>query len=191
MQLGPTSLRPYDRDFGQAGLLVPQSPGVGQVAANAATSLVANRKYAVRFVPSRDMTIISVGICIHAVEASAGNSAMDCGIFSADGQTLLASSGPLTGIVNATGWRPLTLTASYTVRKGVTYYAALATATAFTGTAATILGVTPATGGGQPFGSANGVFEVGIQQTAGGTLAAPYTGTSTSALVPVFCLRET
>lgn len=183
-------LEDYDRDNGQAGILVPNYPNLGPVGASAATILTANRKYAVRFVPSRDMRIITVGFCVQAVEGSSGNSAMDCGILSGNGQTLLGSSGATTGIVNATGWRHLTLAAAVTLVAGTTYYAALATATSFTGTGAQILGLIPATSAGQPFGLSNGITELCIEASAGGTLAAPLTPTSTSALIPIFCLRE-
>lgn len=185
------SLRPYDRDRGQAGLLVPSHPALGIYTSSAGVELIANRKYGVRVVPSRDMRIVKVGIQIAAVEGSSGNSAMDVGIFDGTGQTLLGSSGPTTGVVNSIGWKHLTLTTAVTLKAGTTYYAALATAATFTGTGARPFSVFPANQGGEPFGLALGLLEYGIQTTAGGTLAAPFNPGSSGSVVPVFCLRET
>jgi hypothetical protein len=93
-------------------------------------------------------------------------------------------------VVNSTGWHHISLSATISLRAGVTYYAALATAAAFTGTAASALSCTPATQAGQPFGTSMGLYEHIVQASAGGTLAAPFTPTSASTTVPVLCLRE-
>lgn len=184
------SLRPYDHDYGQAGLLVPQRVGLGTFTGSPGAELVANRKYGVRMVPSRDMLIETIGFDVTAVEGSGGNSAMDVGVFDATGQTLLDSSGPTTGIVNSIGWKHIDLGDPLPLSAGVTYYVALATAATFTGTGARVWACFPGTSSGEPFGAAVGKIEIGVQLTAGGTLAAPYAPTSSSGLVPVFAVRE-
>jgi hypothetical protein len=182
------SLRRLDRDNGQSGILTPTA-NLGAYGGSALTALTANRKYGSRVVPSRRMTITTVGICVTTVEGSSGNSAIDVGIFDSTGQTLISSSGPQTGVVNGLGWHHLTLAAPVTLSEGVTYYAGLAAAAAFTGTAAQLFGIVPATNAPIAFGSTLGVLEFGFLAAAGGTLAAPL-GLNVAGFVPVFALRE-
>lgn len=175
-----------DRDDGQAGLVVPYSHHLGF---SGGAALVANRTLAARFVPSRDMSIISIGFAVTI--AAGGNDAVDVGIVNGAGTTKIASSGPTIGNLNVTGVKNLALTATAELTAGTTYYACLATATSFIGSAPSLASCIPTgllalTGAG--FGGALGVIET-LLHTAGGTIPTPLVVSGMPSM-PFLWLRE-
>jgi hypothetical protein len=188
--LGGVDLRPLDRDRGQRGLLIPDFPALGGFSSTASfTDFETSRRYAARFVPSRDMTIATMKIAITVVEGSSGNSALDLGIFSADGQTLLGSSGNATGMTNALGWRTATLASPVDLEAGVAYYAAVATPAAFAGTVPRFWGVVPGTYASSAFGATLPYIETAVQLAAA-PLVAPYSPSGSASRFPALALLE-
>lgn len=174
----------FDRDAGQAGVVAPMAPWVAAVANSA---VVAARTYVSRFTPSRSMTIVSMSVCV-TTAGGTGDSNIDMGIYNAAGTTKLASTGATAAGINSVGIKNVALSASHTLTAGTTYYAAIATAASFPGTAPGFLCYVPGTTNAQMFGSSLGTLEFGTH-TAGGTLPSSLTISATS-LGVILALRE-
>jgi hypothetical protein len=117
---GPANLAPYDKDSGQAGLLVPTSRGWSL----GTRTPGANTAYGVLFVPSRAMNIVSMSFGVGT--AATVDDSVDLGIVASDGATRLASSGATPGLANVLGRRTANLTTPLVVQPGTKYYAVFA-----------------------------------------------------------------
>lgn len=145
-----TSALHIDRDNGQAGILAPSANRFGL----AATALVANQAYLLRFVPSRAMAISK--LAFRVTTASGTNDPVDVGIYDAAG-TRVVSSGATTSLLNSTGTKTATV-ATTVLTAGSVYYAALAANSAAT--------VSFASGIGDGFGTAAPAAEVLTKATS-------------------------
>jgi hypothetical protein len=144
-----TTLVPYDKDNGHAGIIAPHGASAGWTT----TLLVANRGYLARFRPSRNMTITNIA---YAVTTFATNDdPVDVGIYSAALDLIVSSGATLAKLNTAIGVKSVTITSTPLVA-GTTYYAALSCG-AVGGTAATVGGVAwGATLNAQLFGATAG-----------------------------------
>lgn len=104
-----------DRDNGQAGISTRAIPK------GAGAALVANTAYARRVSLSRRMTLTSVNFMVST--ASGTDDPVDAGIYSASG-TKLVSSGAVTGRLNSTGVKSVTI--ATTILEPGTYYIVVA-----------------------------------------------------------------
>ena len=181
MNVGVTrrNFRQYDRDLGQAGLVVPQLLSAASVASSA---LVANRAYYVRFVPSRTMLIDRIAFVLTA--ASGTDDPCDAGIYSS-ALARLTSAGATTGKLNASNNTVQTATfTAVTLTAGTVYYAAFAA-----NSTASVLHTSVVTGSYfDLFGTTTGVRGAGTQATAY-PLVDPGSITGTSN-VPILAVRE-
>lgn len=123
--LGPTpdvmrdgDVLTVDRDNAQQGMLAPSCPWI----TTSTTALTANRAYLVRVAPSRDMFIRS--IAFRVTTASGTDDPCDVGVYDATGARL-ASSGSVTGQLNVTGTRSVTV-GPVALTAGSVYYVAIA-----------------------------------------------------------------
>lgn len=180
----PQTMPQYDKDNGNAGLLVPTSRGW----AFNTRSLTANRCYYQRFVPSRNMTIVSAAIDV-TVAAGAND---DCAVaIYSSGGTRLATSGAVASKLNSTGVKTVSLSASLTVIAGTVYYLAFSVGT-FGGTGASVLGCGFSdVNGTSLFGSTMGLMEAGYEDSAH---PPPSTGAPSPGFISAYvaaALRET
>lgn len=171
----------YDKDNGQTGIVA--CPTYFSVSTSA---LTAGRAYAVRFRPSRTMTIALVAFNVSV--AAGADDACDVGIYDAAFNRLV-SSGATTGKLNATtGVKTIALAAT-TLSAGVTYYAAFSVLTPFGGTAASLVMTSQAAANlGDLFGTGNGVREQTFM--AAHPLPNPFVPAGQINNCPLIALRE-
>lgn len=172
----------YGHERGEAGLLAPQIGCVGQVE----LGIAAKRAYAVRFVPSREMTITKIAYVVTA--AATSNDKVDVGIYNSTLTTKLVSSGETESQLNATGVRTVSVSSTVLV-PGTTYYAAIGCGTVG-GTAAKLAAVSfIAAGFANIFSSTVGSAIVAFQDTAIPLSASITTGGALTS-VPILAVRE-
>lgn len=117
----PRNLYDYDRDEGAKGMLAPLCRGWNF----AALTLVANRAYYVRFVPSRAMLVDAIQFGVSTLAGS--DDAVDVGLFNSL-LNPLATAGATTGkLITAIGQKTVTFSGAATVQllPRTTYYAAI------------------------------------------------------------------
>jgi hypothetical protein len=107
-----------DRDNGQAGLVTPSGPAW----ALTTQALAANTSRIGRFVPSRNMTIVSIGFSV--TTAAGADDSVDVGIYNSTLANILVHSGATAGKVNSTGAKTIAITPT-ALTAGTVYYAAL------------------------------------------------------------------
>jgi hypothetical protein len=130
-------------DAGYRGVLIPrpeESPH-GDNNLTTGNSIAANRALLQRFVPPRDMKILSAAFGVAV--AATNDDAMDLGIYTVSNGALtrIASVGATTGKLNATGVKTVTFASPVYLQRGRIYYVALSYG-AIGGTAANLAGVT-------------------------------------------------
>jgi hypothetical protein len=153
----------------------------------AASAVIAARTYAIRVVPSRDMNIVSMACNVTTARDAADTVAF--AIYDSTVQTRLASTPATAGKMNATGIQSVNLPSAYTIRAGVTYYAALVTDDAYAGTAPSLWCCLPPVGApASGFGASIGIYEYFVHN-GGGSAPASLTPAST-VLAPFIWLRE-
>lgn len=171
----------YDKDNKQQGLYVPIHPG----GASNNITLVANRGWAMRFVPSRAMTIQSIAFSVFTAAGSNDNA--DVGIYDSALATKLVSSGATAGKLNATGVQSIAVTAT-TLSPGVVYYAAFSSGAIGT-TAGAVAGASIGSGAvASLFGATAGLIDIALNNAAhplGATFAPSLAGN-----YPILALRE-
>jgi hypothetical protein len=131
--INPTAALPqYDSDNGQSGMYgTPQGAPPNTTIALG----TANRIYVTRFVPSRNMTIVSGSFGVSA--AASVDDQIDIGIYDSAGN-LIRAAGATAGKLNTTGRKILTLSASAALTARTVYYSVACNALG--GTAATVSG---------------------------------------------------
>jgi hypothetical protein len=143
-----TTLVPYDRSQGQAGMVTPTTPGAGKL------GNVISAGWAVfgRFVPSRNMTITKIAFYVST--AAGADDAFSVGIYTPSGADLqvVSKTGALTnasveitsggGLAASAGVRVITLPTPAALTAGTVYYNAFSALTPFGGTAAQLIHVT-------------------------------------------------
>jgi hypothetical protein len=92
--------------------------------------LIVNLLYYKRFVPKRSIT--ATGIAFAVTTAANNNDTVDVALLDASANRL-ASSGPTASLLNSTGAKELSFTASYSLVAGTEYFAAMVAAVAGTG----------------------------------------------------------
>lgn len=167
-----------DRDNGQAGIIAPSTP---LVLSSADAVMTSGRVYVSRFVPSRAMTARALAYRVAVVAAN--DDPVEVGILSSTG-VVLVSSGSVTGRLNSTGLKTITL-ADTNLTAGQTYYAFWLTVAA--GTVASIRRVTVEP---DAFGTGLGVCEAGGATGKTIPLASPLTGFGSNGTVPMMVIRE-
>jgi hypothetical protein len=175
--------RQYDRDDGQAGMYCTPMGGLLPLAA---ASLAASRAYAIRFVPSRNMTVVSMAFAVAA--AAGADDACDVGIFSGNWQTLLGSAGATTGKLNSIGSKTVTLAAPVALVARTAYYAAFSCGT-FGGVAGQLVMTNVNVNAVQLFGATAGT-QLQSFQSGAHPLAAPHVSAGTIVSVPLLAVRE-
>lgn len=170
------NLRPYDKDNGEAGIIIP----TGDWLLQGGVAMSANQARFSRFVPSRRMTILSISFVVSG--ASTGD--VDVGIYNAAGTTKLGSSGATSGKLTATGTKNVALSAGVTLLPGVVYYGAISVSSTPTLTCSTYsFGTFP-----ELFGTAPPDLLTGSEATAH-PLPSTLSGYSTAA-GPILALKE-
>jgi hypothetical protein len=146
-------------DLGQLGLYAPSIEPAGT---GTQLALTANRAHVVRLLCPRSMTVKQMSFAV-GVAASVDDQ-VDLGIYTANLQTMLAGTGPVSGQLLATGRKVVNLLAPINLVAGSVYYLALAHGP-IGGTAAQ-LAVTAINPSYQPFGGGAGQFEQGFANGA-------------------------
>jgi hypothetical protein len=172
-----------DRDNGHTGMFVAPPGG-----ARAVVALTAGRAYAMRFVPSRNMTISS--IAFQVTTAAGADDTCDVGIYDSALTTRLVSKGATAGLLNVLGVKNVDI-GDTALTAGTVYYAAFSSVTPFGAAAAQLLFLSLGVGsGGTFFGTTAGVTEVAFKD-ASHPLPASLAGFGTTAgSAPLFALRE-
>lgn len=186
MPLSTPGLRPLDRDEGQAGILAPTS----QWWVGAQATLVAQEADLARFVPSRNMTILSIGF--YVTTTAGANDNYDVGIYTVSGgnYSRLVSSGATAGKLNVGGLQSIPITAT-NLTAGTIYYAA-GLCGALGGTAGKLLGASYARAELlKMWGTNAGMIDTDFKSSAGTTLPSTITGAGGNTLAPIFTLNET
>lgn len=177
------SLKPYDRDLGQAGMYAMHTP----FQSAGALAVVATNAYIVRFVATRPLVVASISFVVST--AASADDACDVGIYNADLTTRLGSAGATTGKLNSTGVKNCLLTAAVALTPGVVYYAAWSSgAQGGTGVSISAGNLTSALNG-QLFGASPPQLEVGGKATSHVLPTSIATPTPTSQ-PPILALKE-
>lgn len=172
----PQTYPQYDNNNGQPGMIVP---GDGMFVGSTTLTLTAGRLYALRFMPSRNMSITKIKFFVGT--AAGADDTCDVGIANASGTVLRTAGGAVAGKLNATSaslgtWTSVSLSSALTIIGGSVYYALFSCVTPFGGTAAVVRGPDTNTNPlGDPFGSAIGNRELGVQSGVGATIGASIT----------------
>lgn len=174
----------------QAGIWVPGIAPFGAMT----TSLVVpnNASRGVRFACPRSQTITRMAFLLTV--AASVNDNVDLGIISADGATLIGSSGPTLSKLNQTVtgggvWQTVNLTAGAPLVAGTVYYAVMATP-APGGTGASVLGTNFGTAAiAAAFGSTLGTLEQ-VHKTGGPPISVPFSGAIVVIQAPVLVLLQ-
>lgn len=174
----------YDRDNGQAGIVVPSSRHWTPTASGWPN---ASQSRFVRFVPSRAMTITSISFVVTTFATA--DDAVDVGIYDAT-LTKIVSSGATTGKVNTSNAVKNIAITSTPLTAGTVYYAAFAYG-AFGGTQASIMfaGYSNALLA-QGFGASVPQVDCAYKDAAATLPAGPVTPTGIPSTAPVLFLRE-
>lgn len=173
------SLPQYDRDNKQPGILIPV---VGMGGTTTFTPTATRRQFA-RFVPSRNMTLVSVAFVV--TTAATVNDSIEVGIYDAS-LTRLVTSGAVSGKLNAVGVQSVSLSLSLTAN--TIYYFAF-TLAAIGGTAAALLATSFTNPGlSDIFGTGNG-YRMLAHDTSS-TLTTTGALTTADNSYPVIALRE-
>lgn len=181
------NFRQYDKDNKQAGMIAPS--GLGWTPSG--TAIAANAGRISRFVPSRNMTIISIAYSVQAWAAGdTADPAVDVGIYNAALTSKLASSGATAGKIATVGAKNVLLSASLALTAGTVYYAALSVGALGTSTVSINCGTYLSTGAHTLFGATAGLLEVDLQ-TSVHPLPAAWTVSGGSTGGPILALRET
>lgn len=166
-----------DRDNGQAGLVIPTTP----IFSESTNTMTSGRIYAVRFVPSRSMTIRS--IAFQVVTAATANTPIEVGVLSSSG-AVIGSSGSVSSLLTTTGTKAAPVP-DIELEAGQVYYGYALT---------TSEGNTAALRRYSVFASAFGTG-LGVAESMGATgktipAASPVTGLTVNDAGPILALRE-
>ncbi len=149
-------LRQYDRDNGQAGLIVPS-----QAPLTSATALTASRAHVARFVPSRPMSITKIGFVVST--AAGSDDACDVGLYDA-AWARLVSAGATSAKMNVLGFQTVSFTATL-LQAGVVYYAAFSLGAVGSSAASLILADYQTTTCARAFGAVPPTIDADIQSS--------------------------
>lgn len=149
----------------------------GKMLVMATRALTALTAYEVRYVPK--MPRLVTGIRYLVTTAASTDQPIDVGVYAANGTTRLASSGAVSGKLNALGWQTVTFTTPLQLDPGVTYFINMSGGTPpSAGTVATVYGLANA-GSSTAAHQANGTAPPGVEYTSAVTshpLPNPLTG---------------
>lgn len=179
-----TTLVPFDKSNGQAGMYAPS----GMFWLPSAFAVAANAGKIARFVPSRNMTITNIAFAVTAVTiGDTANPNVDVGIYTA-ALAKIVTSGATAGKLTTTGVKQVTITTT-ALTAGTVYYAGISVGAIGT-TTASIMGVSPASlSTAQLFGATAGLCELDSANTVH-PLPDPWVIGQTSGTGPLLALRE-
>lgn len=173
----------YGRSNGQAGILAPTSRGFQP----SNLTLVANRGYILRVVPSRDFAVTSVDFGL--ITAASADDAVDVAIYSS-ALARITSAGATAGKLNGTNGTVSSVAISTTLTAGTVYYVGFSSGNQG-GTAAIITGATWVNAVyTKLFGATAGLIDVDAA-AASHVLPNPYVLGSASSAFPLLALRGT
>lgn len=166
--------------FGQAGMYCVGAPWYGA----AVMTLVATRAHIVRFVPPRNIQVVSIAFGVST--AAGSDDSCDVGLYDA-AYAKIVTAGATAGKLNGIGVKTIPIVAS--LLANTVYYAAFSTGTIGT-TAAVLAGLT--TGGNNTqdlFGTTAGLREFSFQAVH--PLPVTFVPGGSIGVVPLLAVRET
>ena len=142
---------------------------------------------ATRFTATRDFTVTKIAFFV--LSAATNNDSVQVAILNSAGTTVHASSTAGTVGVNSTGLKTATLSSSYKLTRGTTYYVALAYDYT-SGTGASIASGNAGTGSAQLFGNTIGTSDALLASGASSITGSTFSGTQSTPTIPFFVLFD-